>query len=382
MKRFFCFALFSFLLFSLSACEIASCSGKDRGDEPITQTVVTDNNGESWIDFIIEFPAGKDIKILQFADLQIQSLEWPRNQTRYDQLRGAFFSNGVTDHNERVWKYCDEAVQKACPDLIVLTGDNVYGECDDEGVLWDMLCDKMDSYGVPWLCVFGNHDNESAKGVLWQISRLKQSKSCVFKRGDVTGNSNYSVAIKQGGVYKYMFYLLDTNGCREKPNNPGESLLPDNVDIEHITQLSGIFTDQINWFRSSASISKEVTGDVPSLMFYHIPPVEATFTTAQSGVVQGSYFDNGESFGIFKEAHGGFLNARFYSAAREIGCVGMFVGHQHKIATSAVIDGIRLTYGLKTGTYDYHDSQMLGATEITINESDNAFNVKYLFSGQ
>ena len=117
-------------------------------------------------------------------------------------------------------------------------------------------------------------------------------------------------------------------------------------------------------------------------MFYHIPPVEATFTTAQSGVVQGSYFDNGESFGIFKEAHGGFLNARFYSAARGIGCVGMFVGHQHKIATSAVIDGIRLTYGLKTGTYDYHDSQMLGTTEITINESDNAFNVKYLFSGQ
>ena len=96
MKRFFCFALFSFLLFSISACDIASCSGKGRGDEPITQTVVTDNNGESWIDFIIEFPAGKDIKILQFADLQIQSLEWPRNQTRYDQLRGAFFSNGVS----------------------------------------------------------------------------------------------------------------------------------------------------------------------------------------------------------------------------------------------------------------------------------------------
>jgi hypothetical protein len=39
-----------------------------------------------------------------------------------------------------------------------------------------------------------------------------------------------------------------------------------------------------------------------------------------------------------------------------------------------------LTYGLKTGTYDYHDGEMLGATKIAINQNDNSFKVKYLFS--
>jgi hypothetical protein len=279
-----------------------------------------------------------------------------------------------------VWKYCDEAVERANPDLIVLTGDNIYGECDDEGVLWDMLCTKMDSYGVPWLCVFGNHDNESAKGVLWQIARLKQSENCVFERGIVTGNSNYSVAIKQGEKYKYMFYMLDTNGCQVKLHNPGESLMPDNVDIDLITQSAGLHYDQLNWFANADRLSKEITGEIPSLMFFHIPPYETTLTAMANGASQGKYFDNGEDFGIYKENHGGFSNPAFYYTAQEVGCTGMFVGHQHKVATSAVIDGIRLTYGLKTGTYDYHDGEMLGATKITINQNDNSFKVEYLFS--
>jgi len=381
LKKIISIILSLVFLFVFCACDRGEYVPDDEYFVTVTETTVTNNYGENGIDFIIEFPVGKDIKILQFADLQIQSLEWPRNLSRLSQLYGAFFADGVTSHQERVWKYCDEAVQKSSPDLIVLTGDNIYGECDDEGVLWDMLCTKMDSYNVPWLCVFGNHDNESAKGVLWQIARLKQSKNCVFSRGNVTGNSNYSVAIKQGGKYRYMFYMLDTNGCQVKAHNPGEALMPDNVDIEHITQGGGIYNDQVIWLANSDEMSEKITGEVPVLMFYHIPPSESTLTSKIiDGVSQGAYFDDGENFGIYKEAHGGFANYSFYSTAQEMGCTGMFVGHQHKVATSAVISGIRLTYGLKTGTYDYHDRQMLGATQIKIDERDNSFKVEYLFS--
>ncbi len=125
---------------------------------------VTDNNGENGIDFTLDFEAGRDLRILQIADPQIQWLDGARPE-RYEPIRATFFADGITDHETRVWRHMDQAVEVTKPDLIVLTGDNIYGEMDDSGTVWDELCTKMDSYEIPWLSVFGNHDNESAKGV-------------------------------------------------------------------------------------------------------------------------------------------------------------------------------------------------------------------------
>jgi hypothetical protein len=58
----------------------------------------------------------------------------------------------------------------------------------------------------------------------------------------------------------------------------------------------------------------------------------------------------------------------------------MFFGHEHDIATSIVYGGIRLTYGLKTGTYAYHDKNILGATKVTLDVSEKTFRVEHLFS--
>lgn len=353
---------------------------------PLTEPLVTPMNGENGIDFILEFPDGEEITVLQITDTQMQELSGVRNENRRTQVGNAFFSHGIHDHETRVWRYMDEGVSNANPDLIVLTGDNIYGELDDDGSMWLELVAKMDSYGVPWLVVFGNHDNESGKGVLWQIEQLQNSEHCVFAQGSVTGNSNYNVVIKQGGEYKYLFYLLDTNGCSEKPHNPGEGMMPDNPDLAKIMQVGGVHDDQIQWMReSSASVFAEF-GNLPVMMFYHIPPVESA--AAVSTLYSDSYFpdiiayspfapDADGDFGFATEPLGGFnLGNGFFGAAKEIGCVGMFVGHQHKVSTSILYDGIRITYGLKTGTYDYHETDMLGTTKITIG-TDNSFTVEH-----
>jgi hypothetical protein len=46
---------------------------------------------------------------------------------------------------------------------------------------------------------------------------------------------------------------------------------------------------------------------------------------------------------------------------------GVFVGHCHAINTSILWQGIRWTYGLKTGQYDYHTPGQVGGTLITLN---------------
>ncbi|MBE6598826.1 MAG: hypothetical protein E7638_05240 [Ruminococcaceae bacterium] len=403
MKRFGKIILCTMLAFcTLSA--ISSCgSVKQKTDDTSSDTstaetetntapdspVVIPMNGENGMDFIIEFPEGKEITILQITDTQMQELSGARNENRYNQIKNAHFTSDVHDHEIRVWRYMDEGVERAQPDLIVLTGDNIYGELDDDGSMWLELCEHMDSYGIPWLVVFGNHDNESGKGVMWQIEQLKNSEHCVFAEGNVTGNSNYNVVIKQGEEYKYLFYLLDTNGCFVNLNNYGERLMPDNPDIDKIQQSSGIFEDQIAWIRESAQSIFAEYGTLPVMMFYHIPPSESA--DAANELYPDTYtpeFISSAPFAPDREGDlgfatepivGGFYAPDFFAAAKEIGCVGMFMGHQHKVSTSILYDGIRITYGLKTGTYDYHETDMLGTTKITIGE-DNSFAVEYLES--
>ena len=65
---------------------------------------------------------------------------------------------------------------------------------------------------------------------------------------------------------------------------------------------------------------------------------------------------------------------------KNLGCVGIFAGHEHKIATSVVYGGIRLTFGLKTGTYAYHAEDMLGTTKINLDVSEKTFSVAHQFT--
>ena len=106
-------------------------------EKPYTLTAT---EGENGLDFIIDFPAGKDLVILQLADIQLQTLKGARSTERRSQLSGAYFSgfpaSKRNDHEFRAWRYVEEAIDKVQPDLILLTGDNVFGETDDSGKDW------------------------------------------------------------------------------------------------------------------------------------------------------------------------------------------------------------------------------------------------------
>ena len=347
---------------------------------------LTENGGEDGLDFIIDFPAGKDLTILQLADIQLQTLKGTRSAERRSQLSGAYFTGFPAgkrnDHEFRAWRYVEEAIEKVKPDLIVLTGDNVFGETDDSGKDWLEFVQRMDSYGIPWCPVFGNHDNESGKGVLWQIEQLEQSEYCIFKQGAVSGNSNYNLLVRQGGEAKYLLYMMDSNGCQVRTDVAGAGLMPDNPDFDLIVQDAGFCDDQLVWMRNSGNAVRKAYGTVPSLLFFHIPDYSAW------KCVKNAYGDEMEQFpfspdregdtGFALESLGGYDNGPFWGYAKEIGCIGMFVGHRHKVATSIVCEGIRVTYGLKTGTYDYHDPSMLGSTKITLSETEGKMAVEYV----
>lgn len=354
---------------------------------PILSTATcTVKTGENGVDFVMDFALDRDVKVLQITDTQLQNWYGARTPQRHEEVMGIFANGMAKDHEIRAWRYVREAFDKVKPDIIVATGDNIYGELDDDGRMWLEFIEVMDSFQVPWLMVFGNHDNESAKGVTWQIDQFKNSKYCIFKQGGlINGNSNYNVLVTRRGAPQFLLYMMDTNGCHVVNTKTGEGLNVGNVDMRKLKASAGFGSDQVDWMVNSSKKAFEKYGNVPTLLFQHIPLYEVR------NAIVSKYEDTCETLPFYPSEPGdlgvaraiatGFASIQgFWKKLKEMNCKGVFFGHQHTIATSIVYDGIRLTYGLKTSTYDSHASDMLGATKITLNSQKSDVDVVYVYT--
>ena len=405
MKQLFCLLLAALLLVgTLTACEKAETPAESV--ESVEAETPTERNldiatelpanwadnvpgaysgGVDGVDFVLNIESGKDIEIIQFTDTQIQVAETARNDLRKQDLTCTY--GDVFTYEEKLDKYIRTVLENSDPDLIVITGDLVYGETDDSGEHLQHLIALMDSFETPWAVCFGNHDNESNKGVLWQCEQLASAEYGIFKRGSVTGNSNYNIVLRQDGEIKNTVFLFDTHGCRVLPRE-GAGLQAENPDYDLITQEEGIFDDQIEWFVSCNEAIQKLAGreTVGNLTFQHIPVREAfvavnekyqpnanttTVRCRQDGDC-GFLMDGvGQSWGVDQDG-------KLLAACRANGTLGMFFGHTHNNDASVLWNGIRYTFGSKTGTYDFYTQALLGGTQIMLDSETGELSVAHL----
>lgn len=345
----------------------------DPAAPPQTPTLVPDGQltpGET-VDFVLDLPVGEDIRILQLNDLQATLLS-PGEACRgtWSAPFGAFLEDSI-------FTYVDKAVEQANPHLIILGGDTVEGVFDDNGADWEAIVNHIDSYKIPWALVFGNHERESLAGTVWQTAMLYQSDYCLFASADVSGDSNYTIALRQGGEYKYILWMLDTNGT-----NP--QWVEGNPNKDTIVTQTGLQNDQLRWMKdTAAAITYDLGMPIPSLLFMHVPPQMAEDALLN---YYPDYFDlpfspNTETdFGTATELPVGGGSTGLKEVVETMNAKGMFFAHQHQVALSIMNDGIRYTWGLKTGVNSYNDRNLLGSTLITVDEQTNDFTVTYLFS--
>ena len=325
-------------------------------------------------DFEIELCEDRPVRILQFTDPQITDIDTTRTKIRYDQIKGCYFGDGIFDDDYRVYDLMNEVVERVKPDIITVTGDIVYGETDDSGALFTRFIAEMEKYKIPWIPVFGNHDNESAKGVRWQCAQFEQAEHCVFARGNVTGNCNFSVAVKGKDRVEALLMMLDTNGCHvfNNPGTLGEGMMADNPDIYIIEQREGIFPDQTEWYEQTVKNAKEFYGDgnLLSLAFFHIAPSKAMeLYVERYGGVSSRLEKQGEGdFGAmdnFEDTVPIDTDHSFDDMARKVGTKGMFFGHEHENSFSLLDGNMRYTFGLKTGLHNSYRIDHVGGTLIT-----------------
>ncbi len=335
----------------------------------MTNLIKTHQNG---CDFIIEIAKDRlfdEITLLQLTDTQIINEAGSRTKERLGHDERTAWSRENIAKN--CYNHIRSLVAQSRPDLIFFTGDVVYGSFDDNGEILADFIGFMDSLRIPWTMVFGNHDNEAKIGVAKQCEMLENSEYCLFKRGNVSGNSNFTVGISCGNKLRRILYMLDSNGC-----------IAD----------AAIHDDQLDFMRSCGETIGRTYGDIPGFMAFHIPvdifhkaEYEKGYSTpdAPNYLLGVDTEPKDGDFGFNRE-EAAFASpyietsSHFEETLTACRIDGIFVGHCHKIATCINYNGMKLVFGLKTGQYDYHLEGQLGGTAITLAPNSEGFKVHYL----
>jgi len=307
-------------------------------------------------DFVLQVPSHRPVRILQVTDTQIID----SSQCRYDGRLSdeELFKWQPHKVYERMGYYLDGAIKKANPDLIVHTGDFVYGEFDDSGIMLDKHIEIMEGYGLPWTLALGNHERETAVGTAEIIRRLENAPHCMFKGvkyfgGErLEGDGSFSVLLEAGGKPLAVLYVLDSGcGTEERPG--------------------GIHKNQRAWMKAVADRYK----GAPAFAFFHIGMLAATRAAERYGYDAENFTpfeivsENGD-YGYWgskvRDYHCIDTDGSLIKLFGEIGVKGVFMGHFHELSSSLITNGVRLTYGLKTGEYDSHINDKLGGTLVTL----------------
>ena len=280
--------------------------------------------------YMLSLNYAENFKIMQLADIQAETLE---------DCEEAFIN-------------IKKLVEKEKPNLIVLTGDNIYNPKNSK--VLEALIENMESFNIPWAPVFGNHDATVYLSKSYMASRFVKAKHCLFASGEfgIGGLGNYVINLTTpSGETKYSLFLIDSNMY---------NIVGSGYDAIH--------KGQIRWYeRAVNKITRMNNGTVvPSLAFFHIPLKE--YATAKA------LYENGqlEGYGTFnEEVDGAHKNTGFFAKAKELGSTkAIFCGHDHVNNCCIDYQGIKLAYGLKSSRNDYHNEDLLGATIITLTSNN------------
>ena len=359
-------------LFCLSC--LASCNQQpDEQDpaettlestEPETETVEITTEAEDKlamekVDFIVSVPADRQAVVLQLTDPQIIDASQARTADRLSPVLQEYWA--ADKKEERCYSYLREIITETKPDLILVTGDIVYGQFDDNGSAFAEFVAFMESFGIPWAPVFGNHENESKMGVDWQCEQFVNAEHCLFVQRELHGNGNYTVGIEQGGKLTRVFFMLDSNGCGEPSKKTQEN--------KQMRIDPGITTKQSNWYKGVIAEIKELSPDTKLSFAFHIQmdvweDAFALYGTNGSEPVFIDYAENKREgdFGYIGYEHGGAwdTSGKVWKSLKQLGVDSIFIGHEHANSASIVYEGIRLQYGMKSSAYDsinYIDAQ-------------------------
>lgn len=291
---------------------------------------------------------GEEFIILNLADVQL------KDDLVYE------------EEGEKTEEMIDRLVRETNPDLITLTGDNAWGT-----IAYIKLIHQIDSYGIPWAPVMGNHDGQCLINEFWAAYLLYKAENCLFEFGPENMEyGNYIINITENEKIIHTLFMVDTH-------NGAEFTLEDGSTVSGYDHL---WDNQIEWYKWAVNGITEIAGKtVESSVFMHIPVYEYkdAWTKAYGSNEPGELAPSlaPEAIGIRGEdVCCSPVNNGFFDVCKELGSTkNMFAGHDHSNNFQIYYEGIRLNYTLKTGYGAYYTDGLVGGTVISINSDGAAY---------
>ena len=244
------------------------------------------------------------------------------------------------------------------PDLITVTGDIVCSDSTYHSV--EYFTDLMESFGIPWAPVFGNHDGEGNCDLNYICDVMMTSPHCLLKKGD-----------PELGIGNYIINIAEEN--QDGTLNVVESLI---MVYSHNYSTN---TKQMDWYTWAAEGIKEISGNATEIsMFCHVPLAEYQYAYDKAWDSENNTWRDGfEAYGELNEkvAYGRDNNGQphqkdFFSAIKnKENTKFIFCGHDHLNNFSILYEGIRLTYTMKIGIASGSEFHLNGGTVITVGDN-------------
>ncbi len=327
MKR-----LFALLICSLILLSLCSCSAAPKA--PVNKTLQFDENGE--------------FKILQLADIQ----SW-------------FPVMGADVELLRAY------VEAEMPDLIVLAGDQLWGE-NTMGPWYTngvnkVIMDTLADYGIPVAMVFGNHDAPEGDTSYKEMTmELYRSYDCFVGSAGETfgfrvGNYNLPILSSDGTYTAFNLYFLDSGS---------ETV---GTECEGNGRWACVPEELVNWYVETSNSLKEANGGnpLPSINFQHIivPEIFEVLTEAPDTEIGWTLPEGND--GIMGEipCPPNHTHGQFDAFVQQGDVIATVSGHDHANSFVVPYEGIDIinTQGCGFGTYG---SEILGYRVFVLDESD------------
>lgn len=349
------------------------------------------------------FKTDRELKVLQLTDIHIGG-GWL--STRKDSMALSCVASMVTAEK---------------PDLVVVTGDVAYPMPFQSGTFNNrppakIFANLMETLGVYWIPVFGNHDTESFsfhnRDEIGDFYESGEFEHCLFRKGseELAGCGNSVITVRNGdGIATQSLFFIDSHSYT------------DHDYLGMLWKYDNIHQDQVDWYRDTLTglvernidlISRlyraepaaerealEKYGKGNSLLFFHIPLREYRDAWRE-------YVENGDRdtqdvryfYGTAGEAGkvvfcGVHDDELFETVQAMGGNSGIFVGHDHYNNFSLAYKGVRLTYGYSVDYLAYAGIYKVGSqrgcTLITVRpdgtfdcEASNYYQDKYEYLGK
>ncbi len=265
-------------------------------------------------------------------------------------------------------------ITKEKPDLVIVTGDIAFPVPYQAGTFNNMSGAKqfaalMEKLGVYWTVTLGNHDSEVysyfSRESVAEFYKSEDLKHCLFEYGKTDadtegfGMGNHIIKVKNSkGIITQAFFMMDSHSYTDG-DYFGIQWKYDNIhDVQvgwYESCLDDLYNENTNAIEKLRSEKedklKEKYTPVKSLVFFHIPLVEARDTWLE---LEENDFKDTESAkyidGIIgetgKRIFCGVGEDGLFEAMVEHGSTkAIFNGHDHYNNATFSKDGIIFSYG-------------------------------------